>query len=330
MIWSSHLFSSQITMAFFDRSYSTASPVLGIQPQAVHQSPFGRPLFSHQPQSFGYPASCSTRPILRSNATFAGRKRSRDEAAVNLDEPDKVVPPPKVEEPEDEWEYGPGMVLIKKQTGYVVDAASQSGTWVEEKAAQEHARKLEEATVAQEKLSQERPSLRSNKSQRLTLADNTLPVQAAQPKASPGRDNSPEAPSQPVVDEFTVHLGIGWAQLNADEHIQAAARGWQRYIENHFPVTNAKIRLQSRGLNAYLVEASEGFFLFADDLREGRLVSRNAYCALQNLKTAPPVFDGETMTAAESPRAQPVDTSASTTSTLYPTATVPDMDVDMS
>lgn len=317
-------------MAFFDRSYSTASPVLGIQPQAAHQSPFDRPPFSHHSQSFGYPVSCSHRPILRSNATFAGRKRSRDEAAVNLDEPEKSVPAPKVEEPEDEWEYGPGMILIKKKTGYVVDATSQSGTWVEEKAAEEHARKLEEATIAQEKLSQERPSLRSNKSQRLTLADNTLPVQAAQPKSSPGRDKSPEAPAQPVVDEFTMHLGIGWAQLSADEHIQAAARGWQRYIENHYPVTEAKIRLQSRGLNAYLVEAREGFYLFADDLREGRLVSRNAYCALQNLKTSPPVFDDETMTAAESPRAQPVDTFASTTSTLHPTATVPDMDVDMS
>lgn len=317
-------------MAFFDRSYSTASPVLGIQPQAAHQSPFDRPPFLHHSQSLGHPVSCSHRPILQSNATFAGRKRSRDEAAVNLDEPEKSVPAPKVEEPEDEWEYGPGMMLIKKKTGYVVDATSQSGTWVEEKAAQEHARRLEEATIAQVKLSQERPSLRSNKSQRLTLADNTLPVQVAQPKGSPGRDKSPEAPSQPVVDEFTMHLGIGWAQLSADEHIQAAARGWQRYIENHYPVTEAKIRLQSKGLNAYLVEAREGFYLFADDLREGRLVSRNAYCALQNLKTSPPVFDGETMTAAESPRTQPVDAFASSTSKLHPTATVPDMDVDMS
>lgn len=318
-------------MAYSDRSYSTA-PVMGIQPQAAHQSPFGRPFFSHQSQSFGHPVSCASRPILRSNATFAGRKRSRDEAAVNLDDPDKVVPLPKVEEPEDEWEYGPGMVLIKKKTGYALDAASQSGTWVEEKAAQEHARKLEEATAVQEKLSQDRPSLRSNKSQRLALTENTLPVQVEQPKSSPGRETSPEAPSQPVVDEFTVHLGIGWAQLSADEHIQAAARGWQKYIENHFPVTDAKIRLQSRGLNAYLVEGREGFFLFADNLREGRLVSRNAYCALQNLKSTPPVFDGQTMTAAESPRAQPADTFASTpsTSTLHPTATVPDMDVDMS
>lgn len=313
-------------MAFFDRSYSTASPIMGIQPQAAHQSPFDRPFFSHQSQSYSYPSSCSGRPILKSTATFAGRKRSRDEAAVNLDEPEKVVPAPKVEEPVDEWEYGPGMVLIKKTTGYVRDASSQSGTWVEEKAAQEHARKLEEATIVQEKLSQERPSLRSNKSQRLDFHNDTsLPT----PSASPTNDASPKGPSQPVVDNFTMELGIGWAQLSTDEHIQAAIRGWQRYIENHFPVTDVKIRLQSKGLNAYLVEAHEGFFLFAENLREGRLVSRNPYCALQNLKTTPPVFDGsENMTAAESPRPQPadVDPRASAGSAIPTPAS---MDVDM-
>lgn len=310
-------------MAYFDR-YSTSSPVLGIQPQAAHQSLFDRPFFPHQSQSFGFPVSCSNRPILTSTATFAGRKRSRDEAAVNLDGPDKIVPAPKVEEQEDEWEYGPGMILIKKKTGYVAEAASQSGTWVEEKAAQEHARKLQDATIEQERLSQERPSLRSNKSQRLTLAKDTLPsAHVTQSTASPGRDNSPDAPSAPVVDEFTMHLGVGWAQLSADEHIQAAARGWQKYIENHYLVTDAKIRLQSRGLSAYLVEAREGFFLFADDLREGRLVSRNAYCALQNLKSSPPRFDGETMTAAASPRPQAMDTFATTS------GAIPDLDMDM-
>lgn len=316
-------------MAYFDR-YSTASPVLGLQPQSAHQLPLDRPFFPRQSQSFGFPVSCSNRPTLTSNATFAGRKRSRDEAAVNLDAPDKVVPPPKVEEPEDEWEYGPGMILIKKNAGYVTSADSQSGTWVEEKAAEEHARKLVEVTIEQEKLSQDRPSLRSNKSQRLTLTNDTLPLaQAVYSNGSSGRDNSPEAPSAPVVDEFTVHLGIGWAQMCADQHIQAAARGWQKYIENHYPVSDAKIRLQSRGLNAYLVEAREGFFLFADDLRSGRLVSKDAQCALRNLKSSPPNFEAEIMIAAESPRPQAVDALSSTTSTLHPTVMVPDMDMDM-
>lgn len=319
-------------MAFFGR---TASPVMGIQPQPAHQSPFGKPFLSHQPQSFGHSASCSTqRPVLRATSTFAGRKRSRDEAAVNLDEPEKAVPQPKVEESEDEWEYGPGMVLIKKKTGYVKDAATQSGTWVEEKAAQEHARKLIEATIAQEKLAQDRPSLRSHKSQRLDLTNTILPSgQAPQMNGSTtGRDTSPEAPSHPVVDDFTMHLGIGWARLSEDEHIQAAARGWARYIENHFPVRDARIRLQKSN-EAYLVEAGEGFFLFAENLREGRLVSRDAQRALQNLRSYPPVFDGPTMTAVESPRPQLQDPSTSTwntTSSLPQLPAVPDMDVDMS
>lgn len=317
-------------MAYLNH-YSTASPVLGLPPQAAHQTPFDGPFIPRQSPSFGFPVSCSGRSSLTSNATFAGRKRSRDEAAVNLDGPEKVVPPPKVEEPDCEWEYGPGMVLIKKTTGYVTPAASQSGTWVEEKAAHDHARKMEEATMEQEKLSQDRPSLRSNKSKRLTLSNASRPslAQTVPSNATAGRDGSPEAPSAPVVDAFTMHLGVGWAQLSTDEHIQAAARGWQKYIENHYPVTNAKIRLQSRGLNAYLVEAREGFFLLADNLREGRLVSRDAQCALQNLKLSPPCFDGATMIAAESPRPQAADAPTSTTSKLEPIATVPDMDVDM-
>ena len=321
-------------MSLFGR---TASPVMGIQPQPAHQSPFGRPFFSHQSQSLGHSASCSTqqRPHLASTSTFAGRKRSRDEAAANLDEPEKAPPAPKVEEPEDEWEYGPGMVLIKKKTGYVADAGTQSGTWVEEKAAQDHARRLVEATIAQEKLSQERPSLRSHKSQRLDLTKSLLPSgQAPQTNGgSTGRDTSPEAPFQPVVDDFTMHLGIGWARLSEDEHIQAAARGWARYIENHFPVRDAKIRLQKSN-EAYLVEASEGFFLFAENLREGRLVSPDPQRALQNLRSYPAVFDGPMMTAVESPRTQLQDANNSTwnapTSTMRQLPSVPDMDVDMS
>ncbi|KUI57982.1 hypothetical protein VP1G_05326 [Cytospora mali] len=320
-------------MSFFGR---TASPVMSIQPQPAHQSPFGRPFFSHQSQPFGHPVSCSTqRPSLKSTSTFAGRKRSRDEAAVNLDEPEKAVPPPKIQEPEDEWEYGPGMVLIKKKTGYVADAATQSGTWVEEKAAQEHARKLVEAAIIQEKLSQERPSLRSHKSQRLDLTNTPVPSgQAPQTNGTnTGRDISPEAPPHPIVDDFTMHLGVGWARLSEDVHIQAAARGWARYIENHFPVNNAKIRLQ-KSHEAYLVEASEGFFLFAENLREGRLVSRDAQRALQNLRSYPAVFDGPTMTAVESPRPQLQDANTSTWNTTPSTVrqlpTVPDMDVDMS
>jgi hypothetical protein len=267
----------------------------------------------------------------------AGRKRSRDEAAVNLDPPEKLVEPPVVKEAEDEWVYGPGMTLIKRSTSYVADASSQSGTWVEEKATKEEARKTEAALLAQEQLSQYRPSLRSHKSQRLELTPSLSPVDGSQNNgSSPTRDlinpmaSASDSLAQPVIDDFTLHLGIGWSRISDDEHIQAAARGWARYIENHYPVTNAKIRLESRGLQSYLVEADEGFFLFAENLRHGRLVSNNAERAMQNLKTSPPTFDGpHTMEAAATPT--PADAPSPSSDYLLATPAVPtSTDIDMS
>ncbi|KAK3303979.1 uncharacterized protein B0T15DRAFT_225638 [Chaetomium strumarium] len=290
-------------MPSFDRIYAS-SPVLAFPPQAAHQVSLGKSFLQHQAMSLGQPTSWRAQLVRTCSA--AGRKRSRDEASVNLDPPEKVVEPPVVKEAEDEWIYGPGMTLIKKSAGYVADASTQSGTWVEERAAKEEARKAEAALLAQEQLAQSRPSLRSHKSQRLDIATSTNADSRSNRRASPTREAinpmaaSSDSPAQPIVDDFTLHLGIGWSRISDEEHIQAAARGWARFIENHYPVTNVKILLESRGLQSYLVEATEGYFLFAENLRQGRLVSKTPEGALRNLKTSPPVFDGpHTMDASE-------------------------------
>jgi hypothetical protein len=290
-------------MPSFDRVYAS-SPVLAFPLQAAHQVSLGKSFLQHQAMSLGQPASWRAQLVRTCSA--AGRKRSRDEAAVNLDPPEKVVEPPVVKEAEDEWVYGPGMTLIKKSAGYVPDASTQSGTWVEEQAAKEEARKAEAALLAQEQLAQSRPSLRSHKSQRLDIATSTSADSKPGRRASPTREAinpmtaSSDSLAQPIVDDFTLHLGIGWNRISGEEHIQAAARGWARFIENHYPVTNVKILLESRGLQSYLVEATEGYFLFAENLRQGRLVSKTPEGALRNLKTSPPVFDGlHTMDASE-------------------------------
>ncbi|KAI0428194.1 hypothetical protein F5Y09DRAFT_343943 [Xylaria sp. FL1042] len=297
-------------MSFFER---TSSPVLTMAPSAP-QGAFAMPSFSHQSSPFSRVHSLGPSSRFSHSGTSsaaAGRKRSRDEAGVNLDvEEAKLETIEPVKEPEDEWVYGEGMVLIKSPSSYVASAGSQSGTWLEEKAAVEEKRKNEEARAVNQ---QARPSLRSHKSQRLDMNAVTLPGAETQARrASPVRDINPavttpglstDVSSQPIVDNFTLHLGIGWSRISEDEHIQAAARGWSRYIENHFPLTNAQIRLESKGLQSYLVEASEGFFLFAENLRQGQLVSRTVDQTLNNLKSTPPIFEGlEVMTAAESPR----------------------------
>lgn len=209
------------------------------------------------------------------------RKRSRDEADDNLT-PDE--PPPKVEENPDEWVYGEGMVLIKPNVGYVADASSQSGTWKEEKEADEdRLRQQKELNMA---------DLRNNKSQRLDLSGTnpfTNPEVLGRPL--PGMPVvSPKA--SPVIDDCTVHLGIGWSKITDEGPLHAAAKGWARFIENHYPLTSVKIRLESKGLQSYLIESDQGYFLFAEDLRQGRLVSQDVEVAMRHLQRNPPTFDG--------------------------------------
>lgn len=292
----------------------TSSPVLTLQPQLPPQPSFNmgsnRPIFSSH---FGNgintsaPASsCSNlTPTASAPPSAAGRKRSRDEAAANLeDDYFPVQPPLSVPAPpenEDEWEYGEGMTLIKPSgTGYIISAGSQTGTWAEEKAE-------EKITPMTPTPSPERPPIRSAKSQRLNFMSSTPVI--AEEVMSNGNMITPLSASptngfvEPTVDDFTRHLGIGWSSISADEHIQAAARGWTKFINNHFPVTDAKIRLQSRGLASYLIEANEGFFLFGEDLKQGRLVSTSLEKTMVNLRGPVPIFDGEgTMEAGETPK----------------------------
>ena len=232
-------------------------------------------------------------------SSAAGRKRSRDEAAINLEDEYFPVQQAVAPETEDEWEYGEGMTLIKPRgSGYIISAGSQTGTWAEELAEEE---KNKAAAVQVP----ERPIIRSAKSQRLDFASTPI---IAEEIMSNGTLVTPVAASpthiEPTVDDFTRHLGIGWSLISVEEDIQAAARGWTRFINNHFPVTKAKIRLQSKGLASYLVEANEGYYLFGDDLKQGRLISRTLEQTFVNLQGPIPTFEGEdVLNAAETPNA---------------------------
>ncbi len=116
----------------------------------------------------------------------------------------------------------------------------------------------------------------------------------------------PESSSQDKrLDKIAQLLGVGWRSLADDECKVAAARGWAKYIENHYPISNPVIILQSSGLkNAYLVEASEGYFLFDEEIKEGRLVATLWENCVVGLQAYPPLFEGaQTMKATQTPRA---------------------------
>ncbi|KAK2603937.1 hypothetical protein QQS21_003872 [Conoideocrella luteorostrata] len=279
-------------MANFSHHYYTASPVLVI-PQPCYQTQLSAGTFGrHQSPLMQYNAA-PTVPAQATPARSGGRKRSRDEASINL-EPDPQ--PVAIDDPQKDWIYGPGMVLIKPATGYVTDASSQSGTWVEE-ATHEKQKAVPETQSSQ-------LETRSHKSQRLDCApDNSsarIPLHCAPSSRTQSNSSGNDFNNTVVIDNFTFHLGIGWRKISDDEHIQAAARGWARFIENNFGLSNVQVCLESKGLQSYLVEASEGYFLFAENLRQGRLVSRTAEGALQNLKLLPPRFEGPELVLAKS------------------------------
>lgn len=231
---------------------------------------------------------------------------------MNL-EPDAVPPPPS--NPEEGWVYGPGMTLIKPDQGYSADAGTQSGTWVEQNKDNDDAkqRKIEEAR---------RPIIRSHKSQRVDRSSSRSPLSFAARKVPLTFDGPVDTSNKlPVIDNFAIQLGIGWKRISDEEHLQAAARGWARFIENHYPITNAHVRLESKALQSYLVESNEGFFLFAENLRQGRLVSTHIVGAMQNLQNNPPAFEGaNTFYATEPPKV----------ANLPPQQSAPVMDAEMS
>lgn len=93
------------------------------------------------------------------------------------------------------------------------------------------------------------------------------------------------------ADEYTHILGVGWTKLGDDPHFLAAVRGYCRYIENHYSLTNAEILAKSSSLDSYLVKTSGGYYLFNEKLTEGRLIARDLEVTLERLQSSEIQFD---------------------------------------
>ena len=202
--------------------------------------------------------------------------------------------------------YGEGMTIIDPSTGRAAAAESQTGTWYEENLEIERLASIEAAKSLAH--AAEVVPARPMKALRLEkMPDASFSSSAVTPCDGPG-----ESPFEaPVLDPATHLLGIGWTLISKDEHMQAAAKGWARYIDNHYPsLSNTQLVLKSEGHQAYLVsatrsvEGTQGFYLFAEDLNEGKLVAQSWELCLRNLQTSSPVFEGqETLRAVRTPLA---------------------------
>ena len=274
------------------------SPTIFYPPAPQHHfGPFNHQAFQTPLSQWAPPASSSvapappTRPQLRTNPS---RKRSRDEFDDEEDLPNAATDAALAEmEVVDEPVYGEGMTLIDPKTGRVLSAGSQTGTWYEEQLEEERkaaAQAAEELARAAEEAREEARG-RPTKSVRL---DSPAPFSQSD---APSSTTSFVAAPAPAIDAASLMLGIGWKTIPDDDDLKCAARGWARYIENHYPTLGGvEIMLKSDGNEAFLVrvlQPYESWWLFKEDLTEGKLVARNWEACVANLRASPMVFESQ-------------------------------------
>lgn len=212
--------------------------------------------------------------------------------------------------------YGEGMTIINASTGRSSSAESQTGTWWEENLEIER----QASVKAAESLAQcaDVPT-RPSKTLRLESLPPLLHRSTAQ--SLDDYNTGSQSCESPGYDSASVMLGVGWKSISTEEDTQAAAKGWAKYIENHYAtLSNVQLLMKSDAHQAYLgkaiedassVGSVEGFFLFSEDLSEGRLVAQSWKMCLTNLKVSSIVFEGqEILRAAQTPTASEIEAGA--------------------
>jgi len=116
------------------------------------------------------------------------------------------------------------------------------------------------------------------------------------------RNSSLESPR---IDEYAQALGVGWTKMGDDPDVLAACRGYSRYIENHYLLTNVEVLVRSKSLDSFLVRTARGYYLFNEELTEGRLVAKEFDVTLEKLKSPTIQFDGVPIYTSAAPEASP-------------------------
>ncbi|KAL9612341.1 MAG: hypothetical protein Q9167_003074 [Letrouitia subvulpina] len=241
----------------------TDSPTVLLSPQLHLTYPSSYTHFVQHPQN-EKPAMQSTSEKCKDNdnspdltplpfVTRKSRKRSHDDSCDerpelgDRDSSLRIRPGPI---------YGEGMTLIHPSNGTAMSAASQTGTWLEDKLALQSPQPLGCNPVEDTSLQPSRKIQRRETSLSATGNSNDA--------SSSSSLNTPE----PLVDSLALKLGKGWKRTKSDADSQAAARGWAKFIEKRYALFAAKI-LGTISSGNLLAEASDGYYVFEEDLSKG-------------------------------------------------------------
>lgn len=226
----------------------------------------------------------ATGPVII-NPSTTSKKRSHEEISPVDEEMGGTLPPSRTPGISPTAIAGEGMPDINPLTGTATTAETQSGTWFEDQL--ENKLHSEKGDTAVETVHSD-DELPKRKVQRRIASNTNVPDAGNLPEFT----ESPKVPvADPIIDQYTRQLGIGWTRVGQDSGSAAMARGLARYIDNNYPLlTNPEVLLKSKGWDSYLVRAREGFFLFPEHLQQGRLVATTWEDTLANLQSRPILF----------------------------------------
>ncbi|KAF2767808.1 hypothetical protein EJ03DRAFT_315099 [Teratosphaeria nubilosa] len=137
---------------------------------------------------------------------------------------------------------------------------------------------------------QKRPSVSSRKSQRRQRGGSGSGdlAQLLVPQAIR------EAAAEPLIDLATRVLGISWTRMDSTEALRITQAAYARYIQNHYPsLKDVAVWFEYKGIPGYLVQARNAYngrqeyYIFSDDLTEGRLVTSEPDQLIPRLQMLP-------------------------------------------
>ena len=215
------------------------------------------------------------------------KKRSHREMSPDDDTMAGLLPPSRTPGISPTNIHGADIPRINPLTGTATEAEEVSGSWLEHE--------------LEERLGKGRATDSESESPKRKVPRRENASDADVAEASNATESSRATVADPSIDQYTRLLGIGWTYEGEQSSFVAMARGYARYINNHYPLADIEILLKSKSLEAYLVKSNQGYFLFQEDLTTCRLVAVSWEETVANLQCSPPRFSSEQpLCAAES------------------------------
>ena len=211
------------------------------------------------------------------------RKRSRQESLSEDESMGGTLPPSRTPGISPTNLHGADIPRINPLTGTATEGEEVSGSWLENELDERLGRK--ERTTNMTDSESESPKRKVRRRETASDADVA--------EASNATQSSRATVAEPAIDQYTRLLGIGWTYEGEQSNFVAMARGYARFIHNHYPLADIEILLKSKSLESYLVKSNQGYFLFQEDLTCGRLVAESWEDTVQNLQCSPVRFSCE-------------------------------------